>query len=81
MFKKHFYKFGGKTFHQDGGGPIGPRGTCAVARMIMQIYDRKWGDLLESLRVKTTLLQYVKWNEDFIRIIGNTFEGSENYSN
>ena len=53
MFKKHFYSFGGKTFHQKGGGPIGLRGTCAVARLIMQIFDWKWGKLLEELRVRT----------------------------
>ena len=43
MFKKHFYSFGGKKYNQKGGGPIGLRGTCAVARIIMQLYDRKWG--------------------------------------
>ena len=53
MFKKHYYTFGGKTFHQRGGGPIGLRGTCAVARVIMQIYDRKWGEILKELKVKT----------------------------
>ena len=52
MFRKHFYSFGGKNFHQAGGGPIGLRGTCSVARLIMQIFDRKWGDLLKDLCVK-----------------------------
>ena len=31
MFLKHYYCFGGKMFNQMGGGPIGLRGTCAVA--------------------------------------------------
>ena len=53
MFKKHYYSFGGKKYNQKGGGPIGLRGTCAVARVIMQLYDRKWGELLEGLCVKT----------------------------
>ena len=53
MFQKHYYSFGGKTFHQQGGGPIGLRGTCAVARLIMQIFDRKWEELLGSLNVRT----------------------------
>ena len=52
MFKKHFYTFGGRTYHQSEGGPIGLRGTCAVARIIMQIFDRKWGELLSDLRVR-----------------------------
>ena len=52
MFKKQYYSFGGQTFHQAGGGPIGLRGTCSVARLIMQIFDRKWGDLLKDLCVR-----------------------------
>ena len=39
LFKNHFYEFGGETYHQEGGGPIGLRGTCAVARVCMQLYD------------------------------------------
>ena len=35
MFKHHFYKFAGKTYHQSQGGPIGLRGTCAIARLVM----------------------------------------------
>ena len=46
MFKKHYYTFGGKIFHQSGGGPIGLRGTCAVARIIMQIFDKKSSSFL-----------------------------------
>ena len=41
LFKNHFYSFEGKTYHQRGGGPIGLRGTCAVARVCLQIYDEK----------------------------------------
>ena len=60
MFKKHYYSFGGKKYNQKGGGPIGLRGTCAVARLIMQLYDGKWGELLEKLCVKTyTTLRYM----------------------
>ena len=40
MFTKHYYSFGGRTYHQRGGGPIGLRGTCAIARLIMQVFDR-----------------------------------------
>ena len=52
MFRKHFYTFGGKNFLQSEGGPIGLRGTCAVARVIMQIFDRKWISSLEDMGVK-----------------------------
>ena len=53
MFRKHFYTFGGKTFQQTEGGPIGLRGTCAVARLVMQAFDREWGELLRALCVRT----------------------------
>ena len=52
MFRKHYYSFGGKSFHQKDGGPIGLRGTCAVARLVMQVYDRKWGRSLENRNVR-----------------------------
>ena len=42
MFSHHFYGFGGSKYKQMEGGPIGLRGTCTMARLVMQIYDRKW---------------------------------------
>ena len=42
MFRLDFYKFGGKMFRQLEGGPIGLRGTCSIARITMQMLDRKW---------------------------------------
>ena len=56
LFKNHFYSFGGKMFKQEGGGPIGLRGTCALARLMMQIFDVKWEDRLTRLRVVTWLI-------------------------
>ena len=52
MFSKHYYGFGGKMFHQTKGGPIGPRGTCAIARITMQWFDIKWEERLNSLRLQ-----------------------------
>ena len=49
MFRNHFYKFGGVMYHQAQGGPIGLRGTCAIARLVMQIFDAKWSKRLEGL--------------------------------
>ena len=49
MFNHHYYEFGGKTFHQAQGGPIGLRGTCAIARLVLQIFDSKWKSKLEGL--------------------------------
>ena len=56
MFERHFYTFGGKQFKQSGGGPIGLRGTCAVARLIMQLFDQKWKTVLESWGIATWLI-------------------------
>ena len=55
MFKKHFYKFDGKIFQQTAGGPIGLRGTCALAKLIMNLFDNKWNMRLEKLGITTHL--------------------------
>ena len=51
MFCNHFYKFGGVMYHQQQGDPIGLRGTCAVARLVMQLFDGKWGTRLDNLNI------------------------------
>ena len=33
IFENHLYTFGGKVFRQGRGGPIGLRGTSAIARL------------------------------------------------
>ena len=55
MFNHHFYEFGGKTFHQAQGGPIGLRGTCAIARLVLQIFNSKWKSKLDELGIRTWL--------------------------
>ena len=56
LFNHHFYTFGNEIYHQKGGGPIGLRGTCAVARVLMQMWDIKWRDVLKEERITTWLL-------------------------
>ena len=56
MFENHFYEFGGKKFHQAQGGPIGLRGTCAIARVILQLFDIKWKDRLREIKIITWLI-------------------------
>ena len=51
MFRNHFYKFGGKMYCQARGGTIGLRGTCAVARMVMQLFDLKLGERIAKLGI------------------------------
>ena len=52
MMNTHLYSFNGKTFIQQGGGPIGLRSTCAVARVVMNEWDAKWMEKLEENNVK-----------------------------
>ena len=34
-----YYSFRVKFYHQRGGGPIGLRGTAAVARVVIHVFD------------------------------------------
>ena len=52
MFRTHVYTFGGVFYRQTSGGPIGLRSTCAVARLVMKIWDDKWLARLSELMVK-----------------------------
>ena len=51
MFNNHLYTFGGKIFKQKKGGPIGLRGTCAIARLTMSYWDRMWKRKMEENRI------------------------------
>ena len=62
LFHQHYYSFGGRMFRQTKGGPIGLRGTCALARMIMQIFDGKWEGRLRELCLKIWL--YSRYMDD-----------------
>ena len=53
MFQTHVYTFGGHLFHQKKGGPIGLRGTGAVARVVMAMCDIKVKDKMENSKVET----------------------------
>ena len=62
MFKHHLYTFGKKTHRQKEGGPIGLRGTCAIARLTMCTWDRRWLKRMDNLRVK--ILLYSRYMDD-----------------
>ena len=51
MFRTHVYSFENRYFLQQIGGPIGLRGTCAVARLTMVEWDRKWMDMMTKLGI------------------------------
>ena len=52
LFNHHFYSFGGAFFKQLKGGPIGLRGTCAVARLLMQVFDVQWEGVLRTMSIQ-----------------------------
>ena len=56
MFNNHYYKYGGTTYNQVQVGPIGLRGTCAIAKLAMQLFDSKWRTVLEELGIKVWLM-------------------------
>ena len=57
LFRHHYYSFGGAVYHQEGGGPIGLRATCAVARVVMQMYDQKWKKRLDRLLIRIWMMK------------------------
>ena len=52
MFSTHVYTFEGIYYRQTSGSPIGLSSTCAVARLVMKVWDNKWLAKLEDLNVK-----------------------------
>ena len=62
MFTHHYYSFGGLKFQQREGGPIGLRGTCSIARLIMQMFDKKWEDLVRGAGLRLQL--YMRYMDD-----------------
>ena len=62
MFRHHQYTFGGKTHRQKEGGPIGLRGTCAIARLTMCAWDRRCLRRMDELRVR--ILLYSRYMDD-----------------
>ena len=62
MFHHHYYTFGGQMFQQTEGGPIGLRGTCTIARLVMQMFDRKWENMLVGTGIKLEL--YARYMDD-----------------
>ena len=79
LFENFSYKFGGKTFLQSSGGPIGARVTMAASRIVMNDWGSDWRQILEKTDVKlpqldgyvddvrhrSTCLRFgLRWNEN-----------------
>ena len=50
MFKTHVYTLRGEYYRQASGGPICLRSTCAVARLVMKVWDEWWLERMRTLR-------------------------------
>ena len=44
----HLYTFGGNTYIQASGGPIGMRATASLANVIMKVWDVAWQLIMEK---------------------------------
>ena len=47
LFKNFSYKFGGKYYHQQAGGPIGVRATGAASELVMEHWASLYREILE----------------------------------
>ena len=62
LFTTHLYTFGGEIFKQLDGGPIGLRGTCAIARLVMCIFDKLWKEVVTKAGLLIAL--YIRYMDD-----------------
>ena len=57
IFENFSYRFGGETFQQSEGGPIGARVTMACARLVMQDWGESYRKILEEAKL---LVDYLR---------------------
>ena len=57
VFRNHLYQFAGKTYRQSNGAPIGVRLSCAVARLIMNTWDRRLKTILAENKVSLQIFR------------------------
>ena len=65
--KNHVYRFDGKVYKQEDGGPIGDELAQAVARMVMLWWDRQFIGLCD--RLKIDMLMYMRYVDDTNKVI------------
>ena len=57
LWENYCYDFGGKTYQQAVGGPIGKRTTMAASRIVMADFFCKYNDILARADLKITLMK------------------------
>ena len=57
LWNNYTYDFGGKTYKQEEGGPIGQRPTMAASRLVMEEFFTDYQNILTKAGVKTTMMR------------------------
>ena len=57
LWETYCYNFGGKTYLQGEGGPIGQRPTMAASRLVMEEFFAEYRKVLEQAEVKIMLMK------------------------
>ena len=70
LFENFTYRWGGDTYKQSSGGPIGCRVTMAVSRLVMQDWAENYREVLDRSGVDIAMLTgYVDDNRQLTRIL------------
>ena len=56
LFNNFTYKFGGKNYHQQSGGPIGVRATMAASNLVMEDWAVKYENILVASGIVVKLM-------------------------
>ena len=56
LFNNFTYKFGGKNYHQQSGGPIGVRATMAASNLVMEDWAVKYKNILVASGIVVKLM-------------------------
>ena len=71
IITNHLYPMEGKLYHQKNGGPIGGRITTILARMVMNIFGRRFVEVTNKLGLQLPLLKrYVDYVNGASRRLG-----------
>ena len=57
--KNHMYRFNGKVFKQEDGGPIGDELSQAIARIVMIWWDEEFLKICKNLKVGNEMLHKI----------------------
>ena len=73
MFRNHLYQFGGKTYRQTDGAPIGVRASMSASRVVMGRWDRELKKILEENKLVVWLK--FRYCDDLRLVMGSIREG------